>query len=463
MFDGLFKILCNFPDLKSDVLFVNDKKIFKYNIRFNIKNIEFSSFKKSVIPILSDNVKVYCNNFPINDFPTKDIDEQNDDIKVVITLIQNKIPEEGQKVYFFRDEDFYEFECIFLKEMTFNDLIECTKKIQIDCYNRKSPISTSLFSTREEKLNIPDILYSKAEFKQAKICALPSTISRYNYDCCKEASLVNFLSLVSERKISEEEFIISFQKNAILKVENVNLNLKFFDVLGEIFFFIFEDSKTYYEKLVIFRNVFSDSINRQEKLQTDRLKIIIKEIQSNYNLFIEDKLKKYISDKQKLTEDFTKLIRNILNSSKTISNNISQQLLILIGTILTTFILKNVNTRSAIFATLSAGLIYLVFLLFTNYYRGWNIESNTIAKEYEQIKEMYGVLYEVENSYLKKLEKKLDYDNKLKHLERLEIFNLIVIFIFIIVLLVALIAVIFNDKLYLKYDWYKAIIDWFIP
>ena len=139
---------------------------------------------------------------------------------------------------------------------------------------------------------------------------------------------------------------------------------------------------------LFFRNVFSDSINRKEKLQTDKLRIIIKEIQSNYNLFIDDKLKKYISDKQKLTEDFTKLIRNILNSSKTISNNISQRLLVLIGTILTTFMLKNVNTRSAIFATLSAGLIYLVFILFTNYYRGWDIESNSIAKEYDQIKEM---------------------------------------------------------------------------
>ena len=463
MFDGFFKILCIFPDFKSDILFVKDKKIFKYNIIFNVEKTKFLSFKESVIPILSDNVKVHCNDFPINDFSTKDFDKLNDDIKVVITLIQNKIPEEGQKVYFFRDEDFYKFECIFLKEMTFNDLMKCTKKIQIDCCHPESCISTSIFSTREEKLNIPDILYSKSEFKQAKICALPSTISQYNYDCCKEASRVNFLGLVSERKISEEEFIISFQKNAILKVENVNLSLDFFDVLGKLFFFIFEDSKTYYEKLVIFRNVFSDSINRKEKLQTDKLRIIIKEIQSNYNLFIDDKLKKYISDKQKLTEDFTKLIRNILNSSKTISNNISQRLLVLIGTILTTFMLKNVNTRSAIFATLSAGLIYLVFILFTNYYRGWDIESNSIAKEYDQIKEMYSVLYEIENSYLKKLEKNMDYANKLKNLERLEKFNLIVISLFIIVFIFALIVVIFNDKLYLQCDWYKAIIDWFKP
>ena len=125
--------------------------------------------------------------------------------------------------------------------------------------------------------------------------------------------------------------------------------------------------------------------------------------------------------------------------------------------------LKNVNTRSAIFATLSAGLIYLVFILFTNYYRGWDIESNSIAKEYDQIKEMYSVLYEIENSYLKKLEKNMDYANKLKNLERLEKFNLIVISLFIIVFIFALIVVIFNDKLYLQCDWYKAIIDWFKP
>ena len=57
----------------------------------------------------------------------------------------------------------------------------------------------------------------------------------------------------------------------------------------------------------------------------------------------------------------------------------------------------------------------------------------------------------------------MDYANKLKNLERLEKFNLIVISLFIIVFIFALIVVIFNDKLYLQCDWYKAIIDWFKP
>jgi len=158
-----------------------------------------------------------------------------------------------------------------------------------------------------------------------------------------------------------------------------------------LFDFIFDDDKTYYEKLIIFRNIFSESIRRQGTISDIDFKDILKDVQSNYNLFINDKLKKFITDKQKLTEDFSKLQKEILVNIRNISNTLSQQFLVLLITILTTFIFKNFNTRLAMSLTVYSGIFYLICIIIVNKVRGWNFDSKSIKSECDDIDKNYQI------------------------------------------------------------------------
>ena len=73
-----------------------------------------------------------------------------------------------------------------------------------------------------------------------------------------------------KEKISRDEYIISFEKNAILEMNSIEIdNIDLFGVLNQLFDFIFYDDKTYYEKLIIFRNVFLN-------LSSDKIQLVIK-------------------------------------------------------------------------------------------------------------------------------------------------------------------------------------------
>jgi hypothetical protein len=56
------------------------------------------------------------------------------------------------------------------------------------------------------------------------LCSLPKIILDRNFDEFKRETLDGFLSIVSERKISKDEYIISFEKNAILEMNSIEID-----------------------------------------------------------------------------------------------------------------------------------------------------------------------------------------------------------------------------------------------
>ena len=104
-----------------------------------------------------------------------------------------------------------------------------------------SDIYSPFFSLCEEKLHIPHILISKTEFNHNLLCALPkNNLVDRNFDEFKSATLDGFLCIVSERKISSSEYIISFEKNAILRLNSIEIdNIDLFGTLNQLFYFIF--------------------------------------------------------------------------------------------------------------------------------------------------------------------------------------------------------------------------------
>lgn len=455
----LIKYVGAFNDVVGRINIDSKEHKFIYILEFEISEKELDSFKEKINSYKINELDITCNNYPLES--CKETKEIN---KVAVTMKQNQFPLEGQSLYFRNSNDFYTFEKKFLKSTTFESFKNRNTKIKIWIPEENSDIYSPVFSLCEEKLQIPDILLSKTEFNHNLLYALPKIILDRNFDEFKSATLDGFLCIVSERKISKDEYIISFEKNAILEMNSIEIdNIDLFGVLNQLFDFIFYDDKTYYEKLIIFRNVFSEFIKRQNTISNKDFQCILKDVQSNYNLFINDKLKKFISDKQKLTEDFSKLQKEILISIKNISNTISQQFLVLIVTILTTFVFKNFNTRLAMSLTVYSGIFYLICIIIVNKVRGWDFDSKSIISECDAINKNYDMLYSIDKSYINNLKDSESYRTELKQLEKIETLYKRFIYGLLCILIVILILIYKHNELYTQFTFYKQIVDLLLP
>ena len=455
----LIKYVGAFNDVVGRINIDSKENKLIYILEFEISEKELDSFKEKINSYKINELDITCNNYPLES--CKETKEIN---KVAVTMKQNQFPIEGQSLYFRNSNDFYTFEKKFLKSTTFESFKNRDTKIKIWIPEENSDIYSPVFSLCEEKLQIPDILISKTEFNHNLLCALPKIILDRNFDKFKSATLDGFLCIVSERKISRDEYIISFEKNAILEMNSIEIdNIDLFGVLNQLFDFIFYDDKTYYEKLIIFRNVFSEFIKRQNTISNKDFQCILKDVQSNYNLFINDKLKKFISDKQKLTEDFSKLQKEILISIKNISNTISQQFLVLIVTILTTFVFKNFNTRLAMSLTVYSGIFYLICIIIVNKVRGWDFDSKSIISECDAINKNYDMLYSIDKSYINNLKDSESYRTELKRLEKIETLYKRFIYGLLCILIVILILIYKHNELYTQFTFYKQIVDLLLP
>lgn len=430
-----------------------------YILEFEISENDLDIFKEKIDSYKINELDIICNDYPLES--CKETKEIN---KIAVTIKQNQFPLENELLYFRNSNDFYTFEKKFLKSTAFKSLENRNTKIRIWIPEGNSDLYSPVFSVCEESLQIPDILISKTDFNHNMLCALPKIILDRNFDEFKRDTLDGFLSIVSERKISKDEYIISFEKNAILEMNSIEIdNIDLFSVLNQLFDFVFYDEKTYYEKLIIFRNIFSEFIKRQNTISNMDFQYILKDVQSNYNLFINDKLKKFISDKQKLTEDFSKLQKEILVSIKNISNTISQQFLVLIITILTTFIFKNFNTRLAMSLTVYSGIFYLICIIIVNKVRGWNFDSKSIISECDDIDNNYNMLYSIDRSYIIALKESDSYKTELKKLEKIETLYKWLIYGLLLILIVILILIYKHNKWYTQISFYKDLVDFLLP
>ena len=455
----LIKYVNNFKNVTGRINIDSKEKKIVYILEFEISENKLDDFKEKINSYKISELEITCNNYPLE--LCKETKEIN---KIAVTLKQNQFPLENQLLYFRNSNDFYTFEKKFLKITTFKSLENRNTKIRIWIPEENSDIYSPVFSLCDENLQIPDVLISKTEFNHNFLCALPKIILDRNFDEFKIETLDGFLCIVSERKISKDEYIISFEKNAILEMNSIEIDdIDLFGVLNQLFDFIFYDDKTYYEKLIIFRNVFSEFIKRQNTISNKDFQCILKDVQSNYNLFINDKLKKFISDKQKLTEDFSKLQKEILISIKSISNTISQQFLVLIVTILTTFIFKNFNTRLAMSLTVYSGIFYLICIIIVNKARGWGFDSKSIISECDTINKNYDMLYSIDKSYINDLKDSESYRTELERLEKIETLYKRFIYGLLCILIVILILIYKHNELYTQIFLYKQIVDFLLP
>jgi hypothetical protein len=136
-----------------------------------------------------------------------------------------------------------------------------------------------------------------------------------------------------------------------------------------------------------------------------------------------------------------------------------QQILVLVVTVLTTFILKNFSTRSAMLLTLIVGLFYLILVIGINRLKGWNCESKSIELEYKKIENMYSIFYNVEEDYFNEL--KQDYKDKINDLIQVEKWSHKFVYLITVFVAFSILFVYLHPCLYTHCEFYKNMVDFF--
>lgn len=196
--------------------------------------------------------------------------------------------------------------------------------------------------------------------------------------------------------------------------------------------FLFTEPEKYYERLEIFKDLFSKIVNKKQNISSEDFKYLYREARTNYNLFIADKMVAYLEEKQRLTEEYTRVHREILDSIRRIISDLAQQIIVLLGAILSFLMFDGLNEITKILLISIVELIYLLCVCLLNCKKGWDFESKAIFSEKRRFQELYELLYSVEPNFIKTLDE--EFNESLKRLQSIEKLNkFIVLFLLVVV------------------------------
>ncbi|MFC3928276.1 hypothetical protein ACVR05_06795 [Streptococcus caprae] len=437
MLSELFELLSHnssfLDSITTNIMEFRDDGTFKYQIQLlSINKEETLLLQNSLGPFDSQgNMTIHINDFHIKDKP--EISEKN---KIALTISQKYLPDET--IYLFLEKDFPLFERKFLEKCCFKDLVDYQNKITIEFPENNIDICSPIFSTlKNDSIQIPKIFLENKNFQQISLFATPYLVNSNNISKYASHAIDGLLDILSERRISDDEIIISFNRNSILDRRKIILNQSTFDNLYYILNFIFSEREKYYDRLIIFKDLFSVLANENDELSDKEFEKLSKKLKSNYTLFITDKMKSYMDDKNKLTEEYAKIHSETIAGIRTVINDLTQQITVLSGTILAFLLFDGIENITKILISSIVAMLYLVIINFVNHQKGWYFESEAILKNKQHVKSMYQVLSSVEQEFIQSLDS--DFDKDLDKLKRIEKFNkyfcLILLFVSFLVLL----------------------------
>ena len=131
--------------------------------------------------------------------------------------------------------------------------------------------------------------------------------------------------------------------------------------IGELFDFILDDEK-HHDKLNILRNTLTIFLDSESNIENFVVKSeeILKSVKYNFNLYIQDKVKLFLEQKNKLLQEFINTTRKIEELTGNLISQIRTVSLSLLGTIFLS-LLNNINQGN------NRALLNLVILSYTFY------------------------------------------------------------------------------------------------
>ncbi|WP_332373749.1 hypothetical protein [Lactococcus cremoris] len=410
---------------------------YAYTLYINLNRKDTTSFKENFSNSQAAGPSIFINDFPMLEVNETKITET--DNKIAITF-NNKLVSEN--ILFFKDNiDFEKYLTIFFSCIKIEDLFSKEKKIIYKIYSQeKINFSSSIFSDKDsEQLELYSIFKNERLYKDQKIIGVIETVpEKFRFKKQKEI-IEGFLSIISDRTINKEkksecEYVISLGKRSYITGDKIIKSIEVIDALLDIENFIFLSSEKYYDRLNIFRNIFSDKIENKVEINAEILKQMLDDAKLHYNLFIGDKIKHFVLEKQKVTEDYLKLSGEIVKRINAVTEELPKQLLTIIGVIITTFFLKGLGQSSKIWVIPFLALIYLLAIIIFKGQRGWFSESKNVEMQKELMDESYKELYTLDDEFTNKLNTEY-IQPKLKDLKRMEKLSLTISSILLIAIL----------------------------
>ena len=435
MIGELFKLLkqCfNSEQIVTKVMKFREGGTFKYNITLSdLTEVRLRSLLDKLSGFNhSEEVEIYINDYPFGDGEECEIESERNILG--ITIIQSYLHPNNDGIFFYKLEDFYAFEEQFLSSCKLGDLKAKNKKIVVKLVDG-SDITSPIFSTDDSQvLSISTVLTGNKNFCHANLFAVPDLVNSINIERYGEKAIFQIFEILSEKNISNTEFIISFNRNSILEISSISINEDLFINIYAIMNFLFTEPEKYYERLEIFKDLFSKIVNKKQNISSEDFKHLYRDVRTNYNLFIADKMVAYLEEKQRLTEEYTRVHREILDSIRRIISDLAQQIIVLLGAILSFLMFDGLDEITKILLISIVELIYLLCVCLLNCKKGWDFESRAIFSEKRRFQELYELLYSVEPNFIKTLDE--EFNGSLKRLQSIEKLNkFIVLFLLVVV------------------------------
>ncbi len=180
--------------------------------------------------------------------------------------------------------------------------------------------------------------------------------------------LNTFIKIICNNDLGKNRYLIRGHKTITLTLEYTEDNIQEKEAVqvGELFNFILDDEK-HHDKLNILRNtltIFLDSDSNVDNF-VEKCDEILKSVKYNFNLYIQDRVKLFLEQKNKLLHEFINTTRKIEELTGHLIGQIRTVSLSLLGTIFLS-LLNNINQGKSR-AILNLVILSYVFYLVLNF------------------------------------------------------------------------------------------------
>ncbi|WP_346349996.1 hypothetical protein [Lactococcus petauri] len=366
--------------------------------RFNLVNnflvkqiIEFSSLPQdksyfiNIIEDLDDKIKVEVDEVELSMQNTlQQIDFMEADIKIVITYNLCLVTQ----INIIKEKNINEFFRSVVKKFKLKDIRKINNKILFNLITNDEKYSLKL------KTNWSAFLKDK-HYSEKKSLVLPDLIPKSIQEKFSSDIFEAFIDLIAEKRIGDD-YLVSLTDNKTLNFSNEKLpdssdNSNLYSIIK----YIFDDEYRYDDKLKIFRTILSKILSDTE-IRNINWNRALQTLKSNYSLFINEKMEDFISLKTSLTKQVSMLNQVVDKSIDNKVDEFSKQILIIIATVLSSFVVK-IGSNNQFILIISA-IVYVVLILIFNFTKGVHFSSISFKKSIDDIRDIGESLKELEYS-----------------------------------------------------------------
>lgn len=308
-----------------------------------------------------------------------DVKVNNSSKKLIVLLVGEDLEFESKFIHIFNFEQFSKN-----LTTTINDDIDEEELSELEVLN-------SIF--KNKKLN---------SYLDYPISWISISNSMQSVPLCTHAVLETFFSIISNTVVSKTNFIIRGYKTVHLDISSKEeVSGEVCNIIGELMKFIIDKQRNH-DKLLLLRNTCTLYMDSDEDIIGLEKKIfeIKKNVEYNFNAYIQDKIKIFLDQKNQLLQEFISTTKKIEELTNSLVSQIRTVLLSLLGTIFIGLIkdINNSKSSAMLNLVLLSYIFFFVIQLIIVIYQ--NQQQHSLLNSLKSYTEEFGKLETgIENEY----------------------------------------------------------------